>query len=75
MLILTRRRGEAVDLLVRATGEPIATVTVLGLMGDGQVRLGFDAPDTVRILRDNAKHTERDEDNGNEESDVDGNRA
>lgn len=52
MLILTRKRGEAVDLVIR--GELLATVRVLEIEPSGVVRLGFDARDEVRILRDNA---------------------
>lgn len=71
MLILTRRPSEAVDLTDKRTGEVVATVTVLGLVGGGLVRLGFDAPPHVQILRDNAKATatKREEDNGDEEND------
>lgn len=45
MLILTRRYGEAVNI-----GDDIK-ITVLGVKGN-QVRLGFDAPKEVLILRD-----------------------
>ena len=64
MLILTRKKGEAVDLSVRATGAPICTVEVLGMLADGSVRLGFRAGDDVTILRDNVKRRNDDgEDN------------
>ena len=44
MLILTRRVGEAVHI-----GNNI-TVRVLGMKG-GQVRIGFDVPKEVNIIR------------------------
>lgn len=45
MLVLTRKRGEAVYI-----GDDIK-VTVLGVV-DGQVRLGFEAAKEVTILRE-----------------------
>lgn len=45
MLILTRRVGETVVI-----GDDI-NVTVLGIKGN-QVRLGFDAPPTVQVHRE-----------------------
>lgn len=71
MLILTRRKGEAVDLIDRRSEEVIATVTLLELLPNGNVRLGFDAPEHVRIIRDNAV---RRHDDGDEEGEVNGNR-
>jgi len=53
MLILTRKIEEAVTL--SAPGGPDITVRVLGFPSPGEVRLGFDAPSDVKILRDNAK--------------------
>jgi len=44
MLILTRRVGEAVQI-----GDNI-TIRVLGVKG-GQVRLGFDVPKDVNVMR------------------------
>lgn len=53
MLILTRSCDESIVI-----GEAVK-VTVLGMKG-GQVRLGIDAPDSVKILRgelvDRSKH-------------------
>ena len=54
MLILTRHHGESIDLLDRETGEIIATIRVMSVSAQGNVRLGFEAPDWVQILRDNA---------------------
>ena len=45
MLILTRRFGESIKI-----GDEV-TVTVLGIKG-GQVRLGFCAPPTVPVHRE-----------------------
>lgn len=76
MLVLTRRRGESVDLVERHTQTRIATVKVISVVahpsGLGHtVHLGFDAPDTISILRDDIKTVLKDEtqketiDNGN----------
>jgi sRNA-binding carbon storage regulator CsrA len=54
MLMLTRGKGQAVDITDTTTGAVIARVLVLEV-GPGQcVRLGFDAPRHIKILRDNA---------------------
>ena len=45
MLVLTRRRGEAITI------GPNIRVVVLGIKG-GQIRLGIDAPSTVEVHRD-----------------------
>ena len=70
MLILTRRTGQAVDLIDKATGKAVATVTVLDITGDHQIRLGFDAPPHISILRDNAIRR----DNASQQDDTVGNR-
>lgn len=64
MLILTRRKGESVDMIDRDTDTVLATITLLELLPNGTVRLGFEAPDYVRIIRDNA--VRREEGNGHE---------
>ena len=51
MLILSRRVNEAITV-THPDGTEVV-ISVLGVLG-GQVRLGFDAPKEVRILRDNA---------------------
>lgn len=51
MLILTRRVNESV-VITHPDGTEV-TVTVLGMVGN-QIRLGFEAPKEVKILRDNA---------------------
>ena len=66
--MLTRRVGEAVDLSI--DGRILATVKVLALLPNNQIRMGFDADPAVTIMRDNAK---RRMDDG-EETDTDGNR-
>jgi carbon storage regulator len=52
VLILTRRIEEAVTITC-PDGQQVV-VKVLSI-GPGDVRLGFDAPPEVSILRDNAK--------------------
>lgn len=49
MLALTRKKGEIIALKIN-TGEGRIAIKVLDL-GGGKVRLGIDAPDSVRILR------------------------
>jgi carbon storage regulator CsrA len=53
VLILTRKIEEAVTVTTPA-GEEV-TVRVLGFPTPGEVRLGFDAPQDFKILRDNAR--------------------
>lgn len=55
MLMLTRKRGESVDLVDRSSGAVLATVTTLEFLADASVRLGFTAPPHIAIIRDNAK--------------------
>lgn len=53
MLILSRRRGEAVVLFTTGPDgkpRPVATVTVVDIRGD-KLRLGFNADESVRIAR------------------------
>ena len=66
MLILVRRKGEAVDLSDKRTGEVLATITVLEVTPGG-IRLGFDALPGIRIMRDNA--IRRDDGQGNDDDD------
>lgn len=60
MLLLTRRRGGATDLIDRDSGIVLATVTVLGVTPDGAVRLGFEAQPHIHILRDDAIRRDHD---------------
>lgn len=55
MLMLTRKAGESVDLTDAVTGRKVATVQVLAFLPNDVVRLGFVAPPTITIMRDNAK--------------------
>jgi sRNA-binding carbon storage regulator CsrA len=73
MLMLTRRKGESVDLIDSASEEVLATVTVDAFLPNGVIRLGFNARGDIRIVRDNAI---RRHGNGasEEESEVNGNR-
>lgn len=54
MLILTRKIEEAVTITCPDGQEVV--VRVVGFPSAGEVRLGFDAPRDVKILRDNAVH-------------------
>ena len=49
MLVLTRRVGESI-LIELPSGEQVS-VTMLGIKGN-QVRIGTDAPDDIKILRE-----------------------
>lgn len=53
MLILTRERGQKVFI---ETSDGRITVIVLERRA-GKLRLGFDAPRTVEIMRDDASNT------------------
>lgn len=80
MLILTRKRGESIDLselLPSGAERAIATVTVLNILADGVVRLGFIADPAVRIVRDNAITTQRrtEDEDYEEDNDTQGNSA
>lgn len=60
MLVLSRRENEWVSILV--DGKVLGRITVASLRycrkGGRGVRLGFDFPKEVQIVRDNAKVTE-----------------
>ncbi|MGA2035896.1 MAG: carbon storage regulator [Thermoguttaceae bacterium] len=56
MLVLTRRRNEAV--LMRGPLGDLITVRVLDL-ADGRVRLGIDAADDIQIWRPGARNQNR----------------
>lgn len=47
MLVLTRTRGESI--VIQTTDGPIEVVVTRVL--DGRVKIGINAPDTVKILR------------------------
>lgn len=48
MLVLTRKTGQAVRITTEDGREVTVTVTSAG---EGWARLGFEAPDSVRVLR------------------------
>ena len=50
MLVLTRERDECIALIDRRTGEQVARVTVAELRG-GKVKLGFEAPEHINVVR------------------------
>lgn len=49
MLVLTRKEGEIINLYV---GDQVISVCVLGGSSRGQVRIGIDAPASVKIIRE-----------------------
>jgi sRNA-binding carbon storage regulator CsrA len=57
MLLLTRRSGESVFLTDTRTGEKIGEVKIIGVNQGhmGMVRIGFECPDYIEIVRDDAK--------------------
>ena len=56
MLVLTRKERESV--LLETTDGTIIKVVLLR-NSHGQVKLGFDAPQSVRIFRDNTKNHDK----------------
>lgn len=56
MLILTRKISQAVYLTTQ--DGTVITVAIDGI-GQREVRLAFDAPNSVKIVRDDAKQKER----------------
>lgn len=61
MLCLTRFVGESVSLYV--DGKPIGSIKVYDIRDDNGVRLAFNIPDHVRVIR-----TEKDDGNGSREN-------
>jgi carbon storage regulator CsrA len=57
MLQLTRRVNEAVELRDTRTGEIIGTVIILGFTR-AAVRVGFECPKHIAVVRDNAINRE-----------------
>jgi carbon storage regulator CsrA len=72
MLMLTRRPGQSVDLIDQESDTVIATVTLIACLPGNQVRLGFDAPQHIHIVRDDAKRRNRDEDENDHDDDQKG---
>jgi sRNA-binding carbon storage regulator CsrA len=52
MLILTRYPGETVEMIAQAPAT--IKVTVIEVFSNGVVKLGFDGPQHVQFIRDNA---------------------
>ena len=74
MLMLTRKPGQAVDLIDTNTGQVIATVLLIACLNGNSVRLGFDAPPHIHIIRDDAKRRDRDEEQEDGDEEPNGNR-
>jgi carbon storage regulator CsrA len=54
MLMLTRNKGESIDIIDSNTQELLCTITLLQIITKDRARLGFDAPKHISIVRDNA---------------------
>lgn len=54
MLVLTRKPGESVFLTDTRTGEPLGEVKFIAYSSNGQLRIGFECPKYIAIIRDNA---------------------
>lgn len=50
MLVLTRKLGQRITLVDSRTGDDVAVLTVAKI-GDGAVRIGFEAPNHITIAR------------------------
>ncbi len=50
MLVLTRKLGQRITLVDSRTGDDVAVLTV-ARVGEGAVRIGFEAPDHIVIAR------------------------
>ena len=55
MLALSRHKGQRVFLKDRDTQALIAEIVVLSITKQGTVRLGFSAPQSVQVTRDDIK--------------------
>lgn len=74
MLMLTRKPGQAVDLIDSTSGSVLATVTLMACLSGNRVRLGFDAPPHIHIIRDDAKRRGKDGDQEDDDGEPNGNR-
>lgn len=54
MLMLTRNKGESIDIIDSNTQAVLCTITLLQIITRDRVRLGFNAPAHISIVRDNA---------------------
>ena len=55
MLVLTRKKEQSVMIKVPKTDKEVVITIDIKQVKDGKTKLGFDAPDSVRILRDDIK--------------------
>lgn len=55
MLVMKRRRRERLFMTDGRTGETLGTMTLLDIEG-GSVRIGFDLPPHVDVVREEAKN-------------------
>ena len=58
MLLLTRKKGESIDLVLRETEEVIATFQIVEILPNGVVRVGIEADQDIQIRRDNMRSRE-----------------
>lgn len=59
MLVLSRNLNERIFVSIPASNAPIqVTLMVCSLSQKGSVRIGIDAPESVRIYRDDIQKTE-----------------
>ena len=58
MLVLARRLFQEVSITVPPSNEPTEIRVVLLELRKETIRLGFDAPREIRIVRDDAKNKE-----------------
>jgi sRNA-binding carbon storage regulator CsrA len=54
MLVLTRRAGESVFMTDTRTGEHLGEVKFIAYSSNGTLRIGFECPKHIAIVRDNA---------------------
>ena len=65
MLVLARNNGERIVITVPpSTGETTIVVTVVNVKGNHNVRLGFEAPREIRILREEIVQKIKEENDG-----------
>lgn len=57
MLVLTREKHGRIILRDQRTGEVVGRITVVEIRG-GKVKLGFEAPDDIKVLRDELVKTD-----------------
>lgn len=55
MLVLTRKKEQSVIIKVPKIDEEVVITIDIKQVKDGKTKLGFNAPDWVRIIRDDIK--------------------